>query len=160
MEESPTARLPEKSDLIKLCAALNNQGARYIVVDGMAIIHQGFLRATDDIDLLLQRSPDNIAKVRRALEVLPDKAIRQAPANVFDEMDVLRVGDEIMVDLMLSAGGVIYEEAEKEIDIGVIDEVPVPVASATLLLRTKQTYRDKDIPDRLFLQEKLQARKS
>ncbi|HEX3142779.1 MAG TPA: hypothetical protein VHQ64_02335, partial [Pyrinomonadaceae bacterium] len=120
MEESPTARLPEKSDLTKLCSALNNEAARYIIVGGMAIIHQGFLRATDYIDILLLKSPENIAKVRRALEVLPDKAIRQAASNIFDETDVLRVGDEIMVDLMVSACGVRYEEAESEIEEDVI----------------------------------------
>ena len=77
MEEKPQARLPEKGDLIKLCAALNARGALYIVVGGMAVIHQGFLRATEDIDLLLERSPENINKVRRAMETLPDKAICQ-----------------------------------------------------------------------------------
>jgi len=123
----------------------------------MAIIHQGFLRATDDIDILLLKSPENIAKVRRALEVLPDKAIRQAASNIFDETDVLRVGDEIMVDLMVSACGVRYEEAQSEIEEDVIDNVRIPFASAKLLLRMKQTYRDKDIPDRIFLQEKLEA---
>jgi hypothetical protein len=160
VEESPTARLPEKSDLIKICAALNEQGARYIVVGGMAVIHQGFLRATEDIDLLLQKSAENIAKVRQALEVLPDKAIRQAPLDVFDETDVLRVGDEILVDLMMSACGIRFEEAEREIEESVIDDVRIPFASAKLLLRMKQTYRDKDIPDRVFLQQKLAAQKS
>jgi hypothetical protein len=160
VEESSTARLPETNDLTRLCSALNDQGARYIVVGGMALIHQGFLRATDDIDLLLLKSPDNIARVRKALEVLPDKAIRQAEANVFDETDVLRVGDEIMVDLMVSACGIRYEEAQDEIEQDVIDNVPIPFASAKLLLRLKQTYREKDIPDRIFLQEKLQAQNS
>jgi hypothetical protein len=160
VEESPTARLPEKSDLIKICAALNDKDARYIVVGGMAVIHQGFLRATDDIDLLLLKSPENIAKVREALEVLPDKAIRQAADDIFDETDVLRVGDEIVVDLMMSACGIRYEEAESEIEFSVIDHVPIPFASAKLLLRMKQTYREKHIPDRIFLQEKLTASKA
>lgn len=157
MEEKPQARLPEKSDLINLCAALNARGARYMVVGGMAVIHQGFLRATEDIDLLLERSPENIKKVRQAMETLPDKAICQVEENAFDEYDCVRVGDEIIVDLMMSACGITYDEAKDEIEPGFIENVPIPFASAKLLLRMKQTYREKDIPDRLFLQEKLQA---
>jgi hypothetical protein len=88
------------------------------------------------------------------------KAIRQAADDIFDETDVLRVGDEIMVDLMMSACGIRYEEAESEIESSVIDHVPIPFASAKLLLRMKQTYREKDIPDRIFLQEKLTASKA
>jgi hypothetical protein len=56
---------------------------------------------------------------------------------------------------MLSACGVTYPEAADEIEIKHIQGVPVPFASARLLLRTKQTYRDKDIPDRMFLERKL-----
>lgn len=68
---------------------------------------------------------------------------------------MVRVADEIVIDLMLSAGGVTYKEAEEEIESREIDGVSIPFASAKLLLRTKQTFRDKDIPDRLFLERKL-----
>lgn len=158
MEEKPQARLPEKSDLINLCAALNTRGARYMVIGGMAVIHQGFLRATEDIDLLLEPSPENINKVRRAMETLPDKAICRVEENAFDEYDCVRVGDEIIVDLMMSACGITYDEAKDGIEPGFIEDVPIPFASAKLLLRMKQTYREKHIPDRIFLQEKLQAK--
>jgi len=71
---------------------------------------------------------------------------------------VVRIADEIVVDLMLSACGVGYDDAVSEIESVVIQGVPIPFASAKLLLRTKQTYRDKDIPDRIFLEQKLGAK--
>jgi collagenase-like PrtC family protease len=55
----PPPRTPEDDDLAKLCASLNAHGARYLVVGGLAMIQQGFLRATEDIDLLLEESRDN-----------------------------------------------------------------------------------------------------
>ena len=67
----------------------------------------------------------------------------------------MRVADEIVVDLMLSACGVTYDEAVSGIEIKVIEGVSIPFASARMLLKMKQTYRDKDIPDRIFLEEKL-----
>ena len=156
MEEQTPSRTPEQNDLVKLCAALNAQNALYIVVGGMAIIQQGFLRATEDIDLLLENSRENQARVRKALEILPDQAVREMDETDLDEYGVVRVADEIVVDLMLSACGIAYEDAASdEIESVVLQGVPIPFASAKLLLRTKQTYRDKDIPDRIFLEQKL-----
>jgi hypothetical protein len=155
VEEKAPPKTPEQTDLAKLCAALNAEIARYIVVGGMAIIQQGFLRATEDIDLLLERSHDNQSRVLKALEILPDKSVREIEKTDLDEYLVVRVADEIVVDLMLSACGVTYEEARHDIEVKVIEGVSIPFASANMLLRMKQTYRDKDIPDRLFLEEKL-----
>ena len=155
MEEKASPRTPEQTDLAKLCAALNAESARYIVVGGMAIIQQGFLRATEQIDLLLERSRDNQSRVRKALEILPDKSVREVEDTDLDEYLVVRVADEIVVDLMLSACGVTYDEALSDIELKVVEGVSIPFASANILLKMKQTYRDKDIPDRIFLEEKL-----
>lgn len=157
MEEKPPSRTPEQPDLVRLCAALNAHSARYIVVGGMAILHHGFLRATEDIDLLLETSRENQNRIRAALEILPDKAIREMEENDLDEYGVVRVADEIIVDLMMSACGVTYEQAKEEIEQAVVEGVTIPFASARILLRMKQTYREKDIPDRLFLEEKLRT---
>jgi len=158
MEESvPLPRTPEEDDLVKLCGALNHLGALYLVVGGMAMNQQGMLRATENIDLLLEGSRANQEKVRKALEIFPDKAVLEVDENDLDTYTVVRVADEIVVDLMLSACGVTYAEAADEIEATDIKGVPVPFASAKLLLRMKQTYREKDIPDRIFLQNKLRS---
>lgn len=75
--QAPQARPPSVEDLIDLCRRLNQEGTRYIVIGGMAVIQAGFVRATEDIDLLVDTAPDNIACVRRALMALPDQAIRE-----------------------------------------------------------------------------------
>ena len=155
MEEELTPRIPEEADLVGLCGALNAHGARYIVVGGMAVLLHGFLRATEDIDLLLETSRDNQNRIRQALEILPDKAVREMKEDDLEKYGVVRVSDEITVDLMMSACGITYDQAKDEIEHAVINGVQIPFASAKLLLRMKQTYREKDIPDRIFLQEKL-----
>jgi hypothetical protein len=157
VEKQAPPRTPEQNDLIRLCSALNAKDARYIVVGGMAVIQQGFLRATEDIDLLLEKSRQNQAKVRMALETLPDQAVREMSEDDLDTYQVVRVADEIVVDLMLSACGVAYDDAVDEIESVEIQGVLIPFASAKLLLRTNQTYRDKDIPDRIFLEQKVKG---
>ncbi len=48
------SRPPTLEDLVALCRRLNEEGARYVIVGGMAIIQLGLVRATEDIDLLVE----------------------------------------------------------------------------------------------------------
>jgi hypothetical protein len=127
------------------------------VVGGFAVIQHGFLRATEDIDLLMEGSLDNQARVKRALEILPDKAVLELGDDDLRKYLVVRVADEVLVDLMLSACGIAYEEAAGGIETAVIQGVPIPFASPALLLRMKQTHREKDALDRQFLERKLRG---
>ncbi len=61
---------------------------------GLAVIQQGFVRATEDIDLLID-----------AVALLPDHAARELTPKDFEEYQVIRVADEIVVDLMTAASG-------------------------------------------------------
>lgn len=149
------SRPPTVADLLLLCRGLNAHGARYLVLGGFAVNQHGFARATMDIDLLVEDSPENQAKVKTALEVLPDKAIRELGDDDLRDWVVVRVADEVVVDLMTKACGISYAEAESEIEVFNIQGVPIPFASARLLLRTKQTHREKDAEDRMFLERKV-----
>lgn len=54
------SRPPGLADLVSLCRSLNREGAPYIVVGGMAMIQAGLVRATEDIDLLVDGSHENV----------------------------------------------------------------------------------------------------
>ncbi len=152
-------RPPENEDLVKLCRQLNQIGADYLVVGGFAIIHSGYGRFTEDIDLIIDTSPDNEAKVFRALESLPDQAVKGLDPGDVEKYTVVRVADEIVVDLMKSAGGIDYAEASKDIVVREVDGVPIPCASPRLLWRMKaHTHRAKDEGDLVFLREYFKAR--
>jgi hypothetical protein len=153
--DPPSPRIPESADLVALCRALNAHRARYVVIGGLAMAHQGFLRATEDVDLLIERSRENQRVVRLALECLPDKAVREMADDDLDNFVVVRVADEIVVDLMLAACGVTYAEAEAEIEFGEIDGVRIPFASKRLLWRLKQGWREKDQLDRRWLETEM-----
>jgi len=152
-------RTPTQNDLVSLCRALNSEGAKYVVVGGLAVIRQGLMRMTEDIDLLLESSLENQKRVRKALEILPDKAIREMGENDLNEYIVVRVADEIVVDLMLVVCGINYNQAESEIDFQDTEGVRIPFASLKLLLKMKQTHREKDALDRHFLEQKLKLEK-
>jgi len=81
-----------------------------MVVGGLAIIAAGYTRATMDIDLLVDISPENDVKVREALESLPEKAILELGPGEIANYGVVRVCDEFTVDLMARACGMTYDE--------------------------------------------------
>jgi hypothetical protein len=152
------ARPPLLEDLVSLCRDLNREGARYVVLGGMAVIQAGFVRATNDVDLLIDTSPENQERVRRALMALPDGAVRDLAPDDLDRYVVVRVADEFVVDLMKSACGIDYAEASRLVDVVSIQGVSIPFASPRLLWRTKQTLRDKDKVDLAFLARLLESR--
>lgn len=148
-------RLPTLTDLARLCAEFNRLGARYVVVGGFAIIQAGYFRATDDIDFLIETTLENEARVIEGLLILPDKAAAELKPGEIDHYSVVRVGDDIVVDLMKSGCGVTYAEAIQDAITVEVDGVRIPFASPKTLWRMKQTVREKDIPDRLFLRRLL-----
>jgi hypothetical protein len=93
------------------------------VVGGFAIRGAGYGRETMDLDLVVATDPANEAKVYKALESLPDKAVLALDPGEIAKYTVIRVGDEICVDLMASASGIGYEEAAQDQIIRVVDSV-------------------------------------
>jgi hypothetical protein len=154
--EAPSpGRIPNESDLVALCCALNEQGARYLVIGGFAINYHGFIRATEDIDILVDVDLENQRRVKKALEILPDKAILELGDDDFRDYIVVRVSDDILVDVMTAACGIGFKEASGFIEIANIQGVPIPFATPGLLLRMKQTHRENDVADRIFLHRKI-----
>jgi hypothetical protein len=146
------SREPTLEDLRDLCRALNEREARYIVIGGFAIRAAGYNRRTMDVDLLVAVDADNEARVFAALATLPDNAVRDLEPGELQQYTVIRVADEILVDLMRSAGGIDYAAAARDVVVREVDGVPIPFASPRLLWRMKAvTHREKDAGDLVFL---------
>ena len=152
--ENLISRPPTEEDLVSLCRELNQHGAKYVVVGGLAIIAAGLPRATTDVDLMVAADLENEQKVYAALSTLPDNAVRELQPGELQQYSVIRVGDEILVDLMAAAGGINYAEAVKDVVVRELGGVPIPFASPRLLWRMKAaTHREKDAGDVFFLRQ-------
>ena len=146
------SREPTVEDLRNLCRELNLRGARYVVIGGFAIRAADYNRGTMDIDLIVSSDAENEAKVFSALSTLPDNAVSELQPGELQKYNVIRVADEILVDLMVKAGGIDYAEAAKDVVVREVDGVPIPFASPRLLWRMKViTHREKDAGDLFFL---------
>ncbi|HEY7214265.1 MAG TPA: hypothetical protein VIC28_06525 [Thermoanaerobaculia bacterium] len=155
MDDAPDrgeSRAPRLEDLVELCRALNREGARYVLIGGFAVILHGFVRATKDVDFLVDSSEANIQAVKRAMSTLPDNAAALLADDEIQRYQVVRVADEIVVDLLGSACRINYEEAVAAgLDTFTIQGVPIPVANKELLIRMKDTIRESDAVDVRFL---------
>lgn len=153
------ARAPEPEDLVRICRALNDAGARYVLIGGFAVVAHGASRFTKDIDLLVDDAPENIARVKQGLAILADNAAAEVADNDVREHTVVRVVDEVIVDLMGRACGLTYADVAADMEWHDLAGVRVPVASPSTLVRTKDTYRPQDAIDRSFLQQVLERRR-
>ncbi|MDH3403586.1 MAG: hypothetical protein OES32_14310 [Acidobacteriota bacterium] len=151
------SRAPELEDLVELCRRLNEADVKYVLIGGFAVILHGFARGTKDIDLLVDSSAQNVAKLRRALSYLPDNAVAEVEDDEMERYAVVRVADEIVVDLMAKACGVAYEEAVRSGGLEPFDleGVEIPLASKQLLIRLKDTVRPADAMDTQYLRMRI-----
>ena len=148
----PEVRPPTIDDIRRICRALDEAGAHYVLIGGFAVILHGGLRTTKDIDLLVDPEPANVERLKRALSVLEDDAAREIEADDLQKYTVVRVADEVLVDLLAAACGVTWSEARASALRMDIEGTPVIVADVETLIRTKMTVRPSDAADRAWLE--------
>jgi class 3 adenylate cyclase len=146
------SRAPELEDLVAICRSLNKEGVRYLLIGGFAVILHGLVRTTKDIDLLIDPSEENTRRLKRALGTLPDNAVALIADDDVRKYRVVRVADEVVVDLMAEACGISYEEAfAAGVEHRQLSDVTIPIAKKEVLIRMKDTIRDSDKSDVGFL---------
>ena len=147
----PRQATPE--DVALIARRLAEEQVEYVLIGGFAMLLHGSARPTQDIDLLVDPSPKNVERIRRALSVLADNAVFELEPTDIENYTVVRVADEVVVDLLGSACGLTLADLEDQVQLGDIAGTPVRYLSAAALIRTKQTVRPKDADDCLFLAE-------
>jgi hypothetical protein len=145
--------MPARSPLLKVCSLLNAVGARYLVIGGQACILHGLVRTTEDVDILIQANEDNCRRVIDALAQLEDGAAAElAPKDLLENV-VVKIADEVEVDVSTHAWKVSFEDGIEGSKSIVIEGVTVPYLGLDALLASKETYREQDRIDFLRLQE-------
>jgi hypothetical protein len=109
----------------------------------------GAARATMDIDLLVDPSPENVLRLKKALSILEDNQIANLELDDIQNLVVVRVADEVVVDLMGRIGNV--NACNAGIEIIEYNGVKIKVANLETMIKTKQGLRPKDQSDLLYL---------
>jgi len=110
------------------------------------ILHN-IVRATEDVDILIARNEANYARVISALSQLKDRAAAELTPQDFEENVVIKIADEVEVDVSVSAWTVTYDEAVTRAQAVEVEGVRIPYLALPDLIRSKSTWREQDRAD-------------
>ncbi|MDF0673776.1 MAG: hypothetical protein P0120_05465 [Nitrospira sp.] len=144
-------------DLKTLLRSLNQHHVDYFLIGGYALAAHGYQRATTDIDIVVPASATAGQRVKEALLILPDQAAKEIEPVWFEEGENIRVADAFVVDVMLNANGMTYDTLRPYAETIAFEGIPVSTINLEGLLLTKQTRREKDLPDRLIIERALEV---
>lgn len=154
MEEGAPRRGVRPEEITaQVCEALNRNGAKYLVIGGVACILHGHVRATTDVDILIERTRDNAERVLAALATVGYGFAREWEADEVLKRPVTVIGDDPAVDVFTVAWSVKYEGAVDRSSVAEVSGVRIPLVSIEDLIETKRTGRLQDAADIEVLEE-------
>jgi len=136
-----------------VCAVLNGTGSHYLVIGGIACVLHGYVRATTDLDILIERTKDNAERVLAALSTIGYGFVRELTPEEILGRPVFIIGDDPQVDIFTVAWSVRYEQAIARSSVVEIEGVPIPLIGIDDLIASKRTDRPLDAADVEALEE-------
>ena len=124
------------------------------LVGGQAVRLNGFVRATENVDLLLKPGRVNGEKVIKALGFLA--SARELEPDWFEacaqgEIENIRVADDLLVDLLFAANGETFASLQPHARELTLEGVTVKLLDIEGLIKSKTDYREKDVLDKAVL---------
>ena len=152
-------QLPESKETIsqfeKLLAVLANNRVDFAVVDGVAIIFNGYPRLTLDVDILVHNAPENLRKLLDCLATWGEGWARELKVEdfVFQEGSI-RVTEDFDLDIFTRMRGKSLDDFRPRLRYLDTGGVRIPYLSPADLIFLKQdSWRDKDKLDVLAMHE-------
>ncbi|MFC1794313.1 nucleotidyltransferase [Planctomycetota bacterium] len=134
------------SDYKDMLQVLLDNGVKFLLVGAYAMGAHGYPRATGDIDIWVEPTAENSARVYRSV------AAFGAPLHEIDET-TFAISDIVFqigvaprrIDIITKISGVEFDEAYKQRQIVEMEGLSIPILSLGDLIKNKRaTGRDKD----------------
>lgn len=139
--------LPE--DFKEFFNILNSNDVEYLLVGGYAVAFYGYIRSTNDIDIWINNSPENIDKIINAL-VSFGFLESQLDREIFRKKDqVIRMGvPPLRIELLTGISGVDFIDCYEKRGIEKIDGIEISILDIVNLKKNKKASgRLKDLLD-------------
>jgi len=145
----------------KLLVVLAEAQVKFIVVGGVAVSMQGYVRLTEDVDLLLEDSEDNLQRLLKVLGNYGEGFANElSPGDFTDEEGAIRIVEEVescQMDLFTVIAGKHYADIISDADVFPIRGHGIRFASKSSLIAWKsKSVREKDRLDAIALQRLLE----
>ena len=149
---------PDLTTFEKLLAELASAQVDFLCVGGVACSLCGFVRATEDVDILVARHRLNLEKLLTVLSGFGEGAARELTvADFTDEEGAIRVVEDFPVDIFVRMRGRTFEDLLTYRRWHVVGDIRIPyLGAAGLILLKQESWREKDRLDVAALQ-RLQA---
>lgn len=100
-----------KLDFAALLALLHENRVMFIVVGGIACALNGFVRTTEDVDILVEDSPDNIRNLLHILTQWGNGCARElSPGDFSPEPGAVRLIEDFPLDMFTVLAGRSYTD--------------------------------------------------
>src|SRR3989338_916364 len=143
-------------DYKEILQILLNNKAKFLIVCAYAMGAYGYPRATGDLDIWVEASPENSKKLCKSLSEF-GSPMNNITENTFTEKGVIfQIGvAPRRIDIITHIDGVSFEEAYKTKESIEIEDIQVPFLSKENLIKNKEsTCREKDRLDADYLKKK------
>lgn len=130
----------------KLLAKLARAEVKFIVVGGVAVALNGFVRTTEDVDILIEVSADNVVRLLRELWHFGEGHARELTAADFsDSEDAIRIIEDFPLDVFTIMRGKRYADLIGRTKTTRIDDFEIRYLNAEGLIVLKgDSQRDQD----------------
>lgn len=150
----------DRDELLRLLRAFETERLEYVLIGATAMGFHGIVRATEDVDVLVRATPENLARIRKALRVAypGDPSIEEIrDADLLGDYPSVRyypqTGD-LYVDIMTRLGETASHDTV-EAELKEIEGIRVRVATPAALYRLKRaTVRPLDHRDAAVIAER------
>lgn len=129
-----------------LLVELARAGIDFAVVGGVAISLNGFVRATDDVDILVKNSPENLQALLNCLKRWGEGWARELTVEDFVvEEGSIRVMEDFDLDIFVRMRGKTLDDFRQNLRYFQSDNVNIAYLSPADLIFLKQgSWREKD----------------
>jgi len=136
-------------DFRELLASFNSRRVEYVVVGGYALAFHGSPRFTGDLDLLVEPSSENAAKVLAALQDFGFGSLDLTTEDFSHSDRVVQLGmPPVRIDILTSLSGVTWDEVLAGRVPGRLGDVPVHfIGLAQFVANKRATGRKQDLAD-------------
>ena len=136
-------------DFREFFVLLNKHEVEYLIVGSYALAFHGSPRYTGDVDVLVRRSPENAARVLKALDAFGFSFPNLTAEDFVEPENTVQLGmPPVRIDLLTSITGVSWEEADASKVQALLDGVPVRYIGREQYVANKRALgRKKDLAD-------------
>jgi hypothetical protein len=134
----------------KLLESLVQAQVKFALAGGLAVCLNGFVRTTDDVDILIDNSPDNIARLTSVLADFGDGFGKDLTASdLTNEPGAVRIYEDFILDIFVQMNGKTLADYSPWIGYHALKSgVQIPFLKAEALIETKKgSQREKDRAD-------------